>query len=223
MLPDGCAEWVVHLEGGFSGQAGCLFVGQTDEFTLLHPQGRLAVFGVRFHPCGAWAFSGIPQYLTAGRIVPLDEVWGAAARHWEERVRNAADTRLRIAASETVLRGWERAGDIRTGAAVGLLLQQPGASVDSVAAQVGLSRRQLERRFRDEVGLAPKRLAALFRFHAALEFRATRPQWNWGRIAMECGYADQAHLTGDFRRFSGKPPVLRQREETAMERLLAHV
>src|SRR5262249_51029717 len=99
LLPDGRIEMAIHLgdpfdrvadSGGRERQAGALFVGQMETPVVLEPAGRIAVFGVCFHPDGASAFARWPQRETAGRIWTLEDVWGRAAREFVEAVRNAS-------------------------------------------------------------------------------------------------------------------------------------
>lgn len=220
VLPDGRTEWVVHLGDGFAGQARALAIGQAEAWTELQPQGRVAVFGVNFHPHGMAAFGAVPQHQLTGRIFALNDLWGAAARRWQEQVQNAWRTSDRIAMTECWLRTIRRPIPVREAAAVQMLRRRHGLNIDDLAAKLNCSRRHLERRFLDAVGLPPKQIASLFRFQRALALERSQPVWNWSRIAAECGYADQAHLTAEFRRYSGRPPRERSRSETAMERLL---
>ena len=62
--------------------------------------------------------------------------------------------------------------------------------------------RQL-RRLRREVGLSPKRFARLARFRSAIDRLATS---TLATVAVECGYADQSHLTHEFRGLAGTTP-----------------
>ena len=79
---------------------------------------------------------------------------------------------------------------------------------------LGVSRRQLERKFLSEVGIGPKLLCRILRFQQV--FRAMeRDDATWAGIAAACGYYDQAHLIRDFQEFARETPsaLLRQRDE----------
>lgn len=82
--------------------------------------------------------------------------------------------------------------------------------VDALAREVGVSARHLGTLFRREVGRPPKTVAMLMRFeHArALITESVRRHGHvdLARVAAEAGYADQAHLSGEFVRFVGAPP-----------------
>lgn len=74
-----------------------------------------------------------------------------------------------------------------------------------------LSRRQLHTLFTRELGIGPKAVNRLMRFqHAVRAIAATVPagtRADLGRVAAECGYFDQSHLTRDFRQFTGTSPT----------------
>src|SRR5262249_14448268 len=126
----------------------------------------------------------------------------------------------RIAIASRFLRGRMRnAGhDARLRAAVELIQREPWRPMRSVARQSGSTPRHLQRAFLDYVGCPPKTLARIARFQCVLALRDSRAQWGWCRVALEAGYYDQAHLIGDFRRFSGSTPALLADDYTEMER-----
>lgn len=82
--------------------------------------------------------------------------------------------------------------------------------VQALAEQIGWSRRHLQARFRAEYGVSPKQAARLFRFEHARTLSVG------GRalaaVAHRAGYADQAHLTRDWRELAGRPPTATLRE-----------
>ena len=77
--------------------------------------------------------------------------------------------------------------------------------VDSLAAEVGWSRKRLWSRFHSQIGLPPKRAAKLVRFdHAAHRLAAGEDA---ARVAADGGYADQSHLHRDVGAFTSATPV----------------
>jgi AraC-like DNA-binding protein len=82
-------------------------------------------------------------------------------------------------------------------------LGRPRARVASVAAELGLSARQLQRRVSDAVGYGPKTLQRVLRFRR-LQALAPAPL---AELAFAAGYADQAHMTGEVRELSGLTPT----------------
>ena len=78
--------------------------------------------------------------------------------------------------------------------------------VEDLAAASGLSRQRVHELVRREVGLAPKTLARIHRFHRALALLRGRDAPPWAELAAECGYYDQSHLIRDVRAFAGCAP-----------------
>ena len=88
------------------------------------------------------------------------------------------------------------------------LLADPRARVDKLAADIGLSQRQLRRRCDAAVGYGPKTLQRVLRFrHFLASLDAAGPEPDLAAIAHASGYADQAHLTRECTRLAGSPPV----------------
>jgi AraC-like DNA-binding protein len=66
--------------------------------------------------------------------------------------------------------------------------------------------RQLERVFREQVGVTPKGYARLARFQASLAL--ARGGARWAEVAARAGFADQSHLVREYRALSGASPSL---------------
>ena len=79
-----------------------------------------------------------------------------------------------------------------------------GLDVRALARELALSERQLRRRFESAVGYGPKRLARVLRLTRALA--AARAGEELARVAVDAGYADQAHFAHDCRSLAGVAP-----------------
>ena len=84
--------------------------------------------------------------------------------------------------------------------------------MDHVAREVMLSPRQLRTLMEREVGLSPKQVARGFRFSAVIG-RLAAGERNLAEVAAETGYADQSHLTREFRQMAGCSPTAWLAEE----------
>ena len=77
--------------------------------------------------------------------------------------------------------------------------------IADITATLGWSRKRLVAGFREQVGVPPKTLGRVLRFHHALEL-LSGTGGPAAEIAAACGYADQAHMIREFRAVSGLTP-----------------
>jgi AraC-like DNA-binding protein len=67
--------------------------------------------------------------------------------------------------------------------------------------------RRLQRLFADYVGVGPKWVIRRYRLHEITERMAAGGRIDWLRLALQLGYADQAHLSRDFTAIVGETPT----------------
>jgi AraC-like DNA-binding protein len=162
-------------------------------------------------PLGAYTLLGLPMDQLSAQTVDLVDVLGPAGRRLAEQLRETPSWRRRFALvdqfllrrlddgpqpSPEVAWAWERL--VATGGRV---------RIGRLADQVGWSHKHLIARFRRQVGLRPKTAARLVRFNGVWRRLDDRGPLDWGQVAADAGYADQAHLVRDFRRFTGSTPT----------------
>ena len=217
VLPDGRVEIVINcggpvwqtLEGGaVRRQPATILVGPTSRSIFIAPSGTVRMLGIRFRHGGAHALLGTPMHLLADTIVPLDDVGRALPASLRDELAEASniDAQVVIVERHLVRRLRDRSGrTLASSVAVRLILASEGAmDVARVAARVGVSTRQLRRRFEREVGVGPKVLARLARFHALLRLVSGTTPPSLAFAAASAGYVDQSHLARDFRDFAAQ-------------------
>jgi methylphosphotriester-DNA--protein-cysteine methyltransferase len=79
--------------------------------------------------------------------------------------------------------------------------------IGQIADEVVWSHKHLIVQFRRQAGLRPKTAARLIRFDRVWRHVDQRRPLDWGQVAADTGYADQAHLIRDFRQFTGITPT----------------
>jgi AraC-like DNA-binding protein len=211
IVPDGCPELIFQLgdpfwqrtDGVDRLQPRALLVGPTSGPLQLQAAGRVHTIGVRFRPGGMARFVRAPLAAFADRALQLDDVFGNAGRDLVQTVAEARRPEATIAAFLQRRLREQQPRDPLPAATRQLIDSRGSLTVDALADACGLGPRQLERRFLDGVGLSPKRFGRIVRLQEVLRRAGTRP---WVDVAIDCGYADQSHLTRDFRALTGNSP-----------------
>jgi AraC-like DNA-binding protein len=203
IVPDACMDLI--WAGGRLTVAG---PDTRPRLVTLESGARLV--GARLRPGAAGAILGLPASELCDVSPDAAEVLGrdVAAALLEELAGGADPPALLLRAIQ--LRRAEV--DPLVHAAV-LALGRPRARVTPVAAELGVSARQLQRRVSDAVGYGPKMLARVLRFRRL----QTLPHAPLVELALDAGYADQAHMTAEVTRLAGVSPVrfLKDRRPTA--------
>lgn len=79
-------------------------------------------------------------------------------------------------------------------------------AIEEVARTLGVSRRHLSRLAAEHLGYSPKRFASISRFQHALNLLRQGTAAPIGMVAAATGYADQAHMTRNFRAIGSIAP-----------------
>jgi AraC-like DNA-binding protein len=187
--------------------------GLTDRPTVVGFRDTYGSIDLKLSCLGAYALTGRSLSELAGACVPLDEVFGTAGSELVERVRDSDDWDTRFDLVEAFLLA-RLADGPRPDPAVSWAWERLRAShgamrVEALAAELGCSRRYLRDGFVRHVGMAPKTVARLMRFHHVRERIQAIPDPahpRWGEVAHAAGYADQSHLNREFRALAGTTP-----------------
>ena len=199
VVPDGSADIIWRDDG----RSVTTFTAGPDTEAQLAPlpEGSRMV-GIRFAPGAADAVLGVPLDVLRDLRVPLAELWGPVAHELAERVAMSDQPQQTLA---TLVRERIDVPPDPTASAIARQLEfaaGPGI-VSNVAADIGVSERQLQRRCRTAFGYGPKTLHQVLRFQRAL--RLARAGGRLADVAAVVGYADQAHMARETRRLAGVP------------------
>ena len=203
VVPDACVD-VVWVPGRLP-----LVAGPATRALLSELPAGLAAYGVRFRVGAAGAALGWPAHDLIDETIALEELWGrAAAEAIAEGAEAAGDPERRLAALAAGVAARLPAPDRLDGAVrlAALSMATPDMRVERLGDRVGLGERQLRRRFAAAVGYGPKTLQRVLRFQCFLAL-AGDARGDLARVALDAGYADQAHLTRECRTLAGLPPA----------------
>ncbi|HEY1101518.1 MAG TPA: helix-turn-helix transcriptional regulator [Myxococcota bacterium] len=208
LLPDGAMSLWLNFGDAIAGAGhdvatgSAALLGEVRRPLEVASAGVLDIVGVTFWPGHARAFVDASLAELADRLVvtppllaSLNDVVDAAPGDRIARLQHVLLRALRPARAPSALMRH----------AFSRLDHDDAPDIAALARDAGLSTRQLERRFADELGTSPKQMASVLRFRRALAaMQVDAP--DFVDIAYRCGYADQAHLIRDFARYTGAPP-----------------
>lgn len=188
---------------------GSFVSGLHPGFVSISSTGRAACLQVDLTPLGAYRLMGMPLRDISGRMVGLGDLADRALPELVERIAGLADWASRLDVVHRFLLQRigrpEQDGQAVQVACRTILAAGGNMKIGRLAERLGWSRKHLNERFRIEVGLGPKEFARMARFNRALDV-ARNGAGRWADIAVDCGYADQAHLVREFRVLAGRTP-----------------
>lgn len=179
---------------------------------------RSHLIGVRFKPGGVYPFLQRPLSELRDLIVDLDLIWGGQIELLREQLFNLPTRLDRFALLEQwllKLLSVDVAGLAAVDYAVGHLLRaESPLTVKSLSEEIGWSQKHLIRQCQKLVGVTPKLLSRIGRFHRMLNTVDPHSTINWAAVAVDNGFYDQAHLNKEFAAFAGVSPTvyLQQRQ-----------
>ena len=174
-------------------------------------EGKGQVFGVKFKPGAFFPYLKSPvSSLTDGHFSFM-EIFGADGKSLEEKIIALDDELKKIELAENFLRERMPERDenlVVISEVVDLIIgDREITKVDDILLRLNLNKRTLQRLFRQYVGISPKWMIKRYRLHEAAEQLAAGSIRDWPKMALDCGYFDQAHFIRDFKSIVGKSPA----------------
>jgi AraC-like DNA-binding protein len=197
VLPDGCVDLIARADGSV------VVAGPDTGPHLSAIEPHVPVIGVRLRPGAAAAVLGVPLRALRDQRPALVDLWGEDGRRLEDVLASEDRTRVWHLVAAVAARR-DAPPDPLVAAGARRLTERPQLRVAELAHELGLSERQLLRRFDDAVGYGPKVLARVLRLQRLL---ALPPDAGLAEAALEAGYADQAHMSAEVRRLTGLTPA----------------
>jgi AraC-like DNA-binding protein len=220
IIPDGCMELIFILgddikrytsETEFIIQPRAIIVGQITEPFTIQPTGYVHCFATRFYPYGVANFIKTPLKNLENKETPIATLFGETIAHeLEQKIIHAKDTQARIEIIETFLThklNETYSIDQIVLSTIDALLATSGSSpIKAILQEDASKRRQLERKFSQQIGMSPKQLGKVIRLQAALKLMLNQKSETFTKIAYESEYYDQNHFIKDFKEFTGITP-----------------
>lgn len=215
VVPDGYAELIFYVGNSCSiSYGGALqplpspfMVGLLNQPVYFYAQNQVEIIAVRCFPWTVFDLLGLPSGNDGVRVVnhPIAQLQTALAESVQSGRKEEA-----LAQLETYF--LNNGTDITTDSTLhkaGVALRETKGTipVSQVATAAHATVRTLERKFKQSSGFTVKDVSSLIRFEQVRNQLWLDPTINLAGLAHELGYTDQAHLSREFKRFSGTSPA----------------
>lgn len=187
--------------------SGAAVGGMYEQAFAIDTAAQRQVIGAVLCPGAAPALLRVAADEIGSRHVELDAVWGrSAGATLRQQVLESKTPEMMLETFEASLLT-HLVGRIDPVIARARGALERGASVDSVARDLGYSTKRLRRSFAAAIGVTPRCYARIARLQRVLAAANSGQRPAWVEVALDCGYYDQAHLISDFRALTGVTPT----------------
>jgi AraC-like DNA-binding protein len=220
MIPSGC----MHIVFRFSDQPIRIFKSIEDFQGHVFHRGAVAgmrsayyvkdiarsacTVGASLRPGACEALFGIAADEIAGRHVAVEDLWGNEAGYLAERLHETSGLEQRLEVLELSLaKRLPCVSAIHPAIAHALSRFSATTDIGKIVEESGYSHRHFIQLFRQTVGISPRIYTRLLRFQQTLRHGFDKTRGRWIDVALEAGYADQAHFNREFRELTGISPT----------------
>lgn len=219
VVPNGYIELIIHLTDshcellqghGYETSPDYTLIGLFTQPYDVHFREKVRVFGIRFKPEGIYHVFGMPASEIHSAFADMESFTGRRFREYSNRIRETESVGDMIGISETYLMGnvnRSRLDLYYLHRAAELIRRNKGLiSMEALAGKAFISARQLEREFRQKIGISPKNYMRLARLNEVNRIITSGRRLLLTDVSYACGYSDQAHFIRDFKHFTGESP-----------------
>ncbi len=220
VVPGGCIELIIHLDDlhcniheneEWIHSPDYMLIGLfTRAHTVRFPH-RVSVFSIRFKPEALFNLFRVEGAEVLERYEDTTSLLDTSFRNFCHRIREDHSTTSMIARTEEFLiskiqHHYEKRDYVMRAAE--LMRYSDITSVKEISDEVCISQRQLERKFRNVIGVSPKRYLRLLRINRVIRLIEQNHPMDLTSVAYHFGYYDQAHFINDFKLVVGHKPTL---------------
>ncbi len=217
VVPDGCSDIIFNI-----GKTHCSIPGESigisgmmTSFFDVTLNSSTELLGLRFKPGQLNTLTSVPISEVKNLTVEASEFLPEYQNELLEQIAEADTISKKLYIIEKSLISFLHSKDNRTDSRVThavAAIQSSAGQIEgsALAYHLCMSLRQLERKFKEQVGLTIKEFSRIERFKYASNIVDTRQSVSLAEVAFNCGYYDHSHLTNEFRKLSGRTPSFPQ-------------
>jgi len=172
--------------------------------------GPTGAIGIEFKPASAYRFFPFPFKEIKNSVVLAREALDHDFSEIQLRISDDSAVERKLALVQgyllSILRSSERSDPLVEWAVASILGSRGLVRVSDLCDQSGYSKRYLDRRFANNVGVSPKVLARIIRFLPLFRSYLQRGSARTPGDGIPDQYYDRSHFIREFRQFTGRSP-----------------
>ncbi|NNC35135.1 MAG: AraC family transcriptional regulator [Croceitalea sp.] len=220
MIPTGCMELIIHLndlhcdlekDTTWSQSPDYMIMGLYTKPYEIRFKDFVNVFAIRLKPEGIYNIFGVPASLLMDRYEDMSLILGKEFVEYSHRIRQETSIHSMIRLTENYLIAnlLKNKIDLNyVNLAANLIRRSKGVKVKDLSNRLNISKRQLEREFKEKIGISPKHYLRIIRINEVLRLLNKDQVIDLTSVAYHCGYYDQSHFINDFKRITGQKPTI---------------
>ncbi|MCH6234958.1 helix-turn-helix domain-containing protein [Cognataquiflexum rubidum] len=176
----------------------------------LEVNGKIGIIGVVLKASSLYNFFGLNMVSLVNKRLDLLDALGENTNGIFDSVKNASTAEERIKLIQDFLLSHLEAARSRQSIiddTISFIDQNNGmVTIEEVLVKFKISRRYLEKRFLEKVGISPKLYSRIKRFGNLSNKVAHTNEIDWQDLVFESGFHDQSHLAKDYKAFNQMNP-----------------
>jgi AraC-like DNA-binding protein len=186
--------------------------GQLNDFKDIYSDHEIALIVVVFQPNGINQLLGIPAHEFQDIIVSFDTIFGKNGLILQEKL-SEHNNRTRVELLNlffiNLISKKSQSNQVIIDSSLDFIISNKGhISVAQLVKHTGYTERHLERKFKECIGLNPKKFGNIIKLHHFLKLLKHKSQdLNLTTICYDAGFSDQSHLIREFRKHTGITPT----------------
>lgn len=186
--------------------------GQLNSFKDIYSNNEISLIIVVFQPNGIHQLLGITANEFLDSIIPVEDIFGQKASILQEKLSEENDE-VKIELLNHFFKNQIAkkpvSNQLIINSSLDFIIANKGYfSVKQLVEYTGYTERHLERKFKECIGLNPKKFGNIIRLHHFLKLLKNKSDnTNLSTICYDAGFSDQSHLIKEFRKHTGISPT----------------
>lgn len=211
IIPDTCMDIIININYT-ENSINNLFCGIQDiPFTSLYENKKAenSTFAIRFFPWAVILFADDNMRGILNTTTDTTFYFGTLKKELEERIQQIHNIQKRIEIAEQLLMkrmNKNRENTTVMNAIYEIVHSKGNATIKQICDYACISNRQLERLFKENIGMSPKKFEDLVRYQILWKDIIYNKTYNIQDAVYRYGFSDQAHLINTFKKYHTMTP-----------------